>query len=137
MTVNQLIKFKSRVSLAVLSVVFLGIGFAVTQVQANLRDHSQAIRNNPHQIPEEFNRPQLNGAAERLEAIHYVAREEMAELKETLHSAAFKKILPLMWYQPLITQRGLQIEMQYQCALNKNFFDAHSVGLVLVNFSLV
>jgi len=75
----------------------LGIGLAVTQVQANIPDASTES-NNPHHLPNEFN-PKLQTLDEKIEIATLEAKkvlgmtqEGVSQELETIHSIAFKGV---------------------------------------------
>ena len=65
------------------------IALAGTKVLASVHNQAEVVQSNPHHIPDELN-PKLKRASEYFQVIRYVAKEDMVELKETLHSASFK-----------------------------------------------
>jgi len=79
-----------RTSLLTVILIICGvIALAGTKVLANINNQAEIAQSNPHHIPDELN-PKLKRVSEYFQVIRYVAKEDMVELKETLHSAAFK-----------------------------------------------
>jgi len=79
-----------RTSLLTVILIICGvIALAGTKVLANINNQAEIAQSNPHHIPDELN-PKLKRVSEDFQVIRYVAKDEIADLKETLHSAAFK-----------------------------------------------
>ena len=79
-----------RTSLLTVILIICGvIALAGTKVLASIHNQTEIVQSNPHHIPDELN-PKLKRVSEYFQVIRYVAKEDMVELKETLHSAAFK-----------------------------------------------
>ena len=79
-----------RTSLLIIILIICGvIALAGTKVLANINNQAEIAQSNPHHIPDELN-PKLKRVSEYFQVILYVAKEDMVELKETLHSAPFK-----------------------------------------------
>ena len=79
-----------RTSLLVIIFTIFGvIALAGTKVLASINNQAEIAQSNPHHIPDELN-PKFKRVSEYFQVIRYVAKEDMVELKETLHSAAFK-----------------------------------------------
>ena len=90
MFITNLLGRHLRTSLLTVILIICGvIALAGTKVLASIHNQTEIVQSNPHHIPDELN-PKLRRVSEYFEVIRYVAREDMAELKETLHSAAFK-----------------------------------------------
>ena len=79
-----------RTSLLVIIFTIFGvIALAGTKVLASIHNQAEIVQSNPHHIPDELN-PKFKRVSEYFQVIRYVAKEDMVELKETLHSAVFK-----------------------------------------------
>ena len=73
----------------IIFIIFGVIALAGTKVLASINNQAKSSQSNPHQIPDELN-PKFKRVTEYFQMIPYVAKEDMVQLKETLHSAAFK-----------------------------------------------
>jgi len=90
MFITNLLGRHLRTSLLTVILIICGfIALAGTKVLASINNQAEIAQSNPHHIPDELN-PKLKRVSEYFQVIHYEAREDIVELKETLHSAAFK-----------------------------------------------
>ena len=90
MFITNLLGRHLRTSLLTVILIICGfIALAGTKVLASINNQAEIAQSNPHHIPDELN-PKLKRVSEYFQVIRYVAKEDMVELKETLHSAAFK-----------------------------------------------
>jgi len=95
MSIKNFMSRKPRISFIAIGAVCVGIGLAVTQVQANISDSSVATENNPHHLPNEFN-PKMQRIEEKLQIVKFEIKapgeenEVMAQELDTIHSVAFK-----------------------------------------------
>lgn len=102
--VSDFISQKPHVSFIAIVAVCLGIGFAVTHVEANISEQSSAAQNNPHHLPNEFN-PRVKRPEDMESTIAaLIPKQELAEneqgqaqtqiqaqpQEETIHSLALK-----------------------------------------------
>ena len=95
MPINRFMKTKPRISFAIISTLCIGVGLAITQVQAGVNNQSESAQNNPHRIPDNLN-PKLRRAIDHLDVIKREVKEDLSEkiseVSETMHSLAFKNI---------------------------------------------
>ena len=96
MSIKNFMSRKPRLSFIAIGAVCVGIGLAVTQVQANISDSSVATENNPHHLPNEFN-PKMQRIEEKLQLVRLEIQATLGDVKEgvaqeldTIHSIAFK-----------------------------------------------
>ena len=96
MSIKDFMSRKPHLSFIVIGALFIGIGLAVTQVQANISDSSVAAENNPHHLPNEFN-PKMQRIEEKLQLVKLEIKGALGEVKEemtqeldSIHSIAFK-----------------------------------------------
>ena len=104
--VSDFISQKPHVSFIAIVAVCLGIGFAVTHVEANISEQSSVAQNNPHRLPNEFN-PRVKRPEDMESTIAaLIPKQELAEneqgqaqtqiqtqtqqQEETIHSMALK-----------------------------------------------
>jgi hypothetical protein len=87
---------RPRLSGITVVLVCLGVGFAVTQVEANISNTSKVALDNPHYIPDEFN-PKFKKIEDHLSQQKLEVKEALSERpdqinqeSDTMHSIAFK-----------------------------------------------
>jgi hypothetical protein len=87
---------RPHLSFIALGAVCIGIGLVVTQVQANISESAVKAENNPHHLPDEFN-PNFQRLEDKLREVKLevkeapeIAKEEVTQDPETLHSLALK-----------------------------------------------